>query len=415
MANQALYAERACRTDGALEDLPDLIPDDPDLDGKLAGVRELASRLGRAETDRCPEYTTQLASAVEELIRLTVAAGAQTRRARAEKRRAEQEAKRWRRRARRLRRDAVRDSLTGAYNRGFFEEALATEFQRARRRCTALGLVFLDLDGFKALNDRFGHPFGDQVLRDVAGKLRREVRGGEVVARYGGDEFCIIISDTSESGLRAAAERLGQGVGALTVRRGSDVGVVSASVGVAVCYPYRTGHTVQELLAAADRAMYAAKTAGKDQVHLVSLLTEEESRQIEEVHRRRFGVYLLARGKVSEQRLREAIRLVPTPAYCIGRLARKLGWITPRKLRQVLREQRRSRRLFGEIAVTQRALTETQLYALLALQRERPEDLAESLVDLGALTQEESEQELASYYQAVQAMESSGIRPARSA
>jgi diguanylate cyclase (GGDEF)-like protein len=415
MATQSLHAESASQPDCVLKDRPELNPAGPDLDDTLAGVRELASRLARGATECGSAYATQLVSTVEALVQLIIAADAQTRRAREERHWALQEAKRWRRRARRLRRDAVRDPLTGAYNRGFFEEALATEFKRARRRCTALGLVFLDLDGFKALNDRYGHPFGDQVLRDVAGKLRREVRGGEVVARYGGDEFCIIISDTSESGLRAAAERLGQGVSALTVRRGNDVGAVSASVGVAVCYPYRTGHTVQELLAAADRAMYAAKTAGKDRVHLVSLLTEEESRQIEEVHRRRFGVYLVGRGKVSEQRLREAIRLVPTPAYCIGRLARKLGWISPRKLRQVLREQRRSRRLFGEIAVTQRALTESQLYALLALQRERPEDLAESLVDLGALTQEESEQELASYYQAVQGMAAAGNRSARSA
>src|SRR5207245_9045056 len=106
---------------------------------------------------------------------------------------------------------ASSDGLTGAYNRRFFEDDLAAKFRRAQRRCTILGLVFLDLDGFKALNDRFGHPFGDRVLKEVTAQLHASVRLGDVVARYGGDELCVLVENTCEAGLQALAARLWQG------------------------------------------------------------------------------------------------------------------------------------------------------------------------------------------------------------
>src|SRR5262249_50024982 len=153
-------------------------------------------------------FPTLLASATEELIKLSVATSLENLRERDRRSQAEQEARQWRRTAEQVRNEAVRDPLTGCYNRGFFQNALGRAYNVARRRCSLLGLIFLDLDGLKTLNDRFGHQFGDQVLRSVAAKLHAGVRATDIAARYGGDEFCVIVPDTTEAGLGAMAQRL---------------------------------------------------------------------------------------------------------------------------------------------------------------------------------------------------------------
>jgi diguanylate cyclase (GGDEF)-like protein len=154
------------------------------------------------------------------------------------------------------------DSLTGLYNRTYFFTALEREIARGDRSGRAFCLVMLDLDDLKAVNDRFGHIAGDQVLRGVADIVRSGVRKIDVAARYGGDEFVALLPETDPTGGWVVAEKIRltvaeQGLG------GGDPGP-TVSVGV-VSYP-ADGRSADALLVSADRAMYASKRGGKNRV-----------------------------------------------------------------------------------------------------------------------------------------------------
>src|ERR1700748_48199 len=152
-----------------------------------------------------------------------------------------------------LRRDALSDPVTGAANRRSLLARAEYEIARHQRAGQSVALVMLDLDGFKQLNDRFGHAAGDDLLRDVAGALRRAMRAQDTVARVGGDEFCVLAPETDEHGTTRLA---GQGRQAVT---DVSVGVetVAGSVGVAL-FPV-DGVTASELMHAADERLLEAK------------------------------------------------------------------------------------------------------------------------------------------------------------
>ena len=154
------------------------------------------------------------------------------------------------------------DALTGLYNRTYFFSALEREIARGDRSGRAFCLVMLDLDDLKAVNDRFGHVAGDQVLRSVADVVRGGVRKIDVAARYGGDEFVALLPETDPTGGWVLAEKIRQ-----TVSEQGMPGVDPAptvSVGV-VSYP-ADGRSADALLVSADRAMYASKRGGKNRV-----------------------------------------------------------------------------------------------------------------------------------------------------
>jgi diguanylate cyclase (GGDEF)-like protein len=160
---------------------------------------------------------------------------------------------------------AVRDGLTNLYNRRAFNELLAATIAGEDRRTGGrLGLVLLDIDHFKKLNDTYGHQAGDAALRSLAGLLRQHLRKGDQAARYGGEEFVVVLPGSDEERALQAAERLRE---ALQKHRFVHDGAripLSASFGVAI-WP-TDGKEPEALLAAADRSLYAAKQAGRNRV-----------------------------------------------------------------------------------------------------------------------------------------------------
>lgn len=164
-----------------------------------------------------------------------------------------------------LRQLATRDPLTGLLNRREFDRVLAEESERARRFGTAVALVLVDLDHFKRVNDRHGHPAGDAVLCEVASRLQAQVRNVDRVMRLGGEEFALVLVQTARAAAVAVAERVVAAIRNDPVAAGGERRLaVTASAGVAALPEDAT--TSADLIAAADRALYAAKTAGRDRV-----------------------------------------------------------------------------------------------------------------------------------------------------
>jgi diguanylate cyclase (GGDEF)-like protein len=162
----------------------------------------------------------------------------------------------------RLKETSFKDEVTGLYNRRFFTIRLEEEISRHRRFNHPVSVVLLDLDGFKQVNDELGHAIGDETLRDVAQILMKHSRGINVVSRYGGDEFAILLVETSKAGARLYADRIREVIGRHAFTHSKRV---TASLGVA-SLPEDDVATAEDLFKLADEALYAAKRRGKNQV-----------------------------------------------------------------------------------------------------------------------------------------------------
>ena len=164
-----------------------------------------------------------------------------------------------------LRDQSIRDALTGLFNRRFMEESLDRELQRAARKKRSLAVLFLDLDHFKRFNDTFGHDAGDAVLRRMAEVFREHFRGDDVVCRYGGEEFAIILPESNATDAARRADLLRAEARKIEIRhQGQRLNTVTFSVGVA-SFP-ENGATGEEILRAADQSLYQSKADGRDRV-----------------------------------------------------------------------------------------------------------------------------------------------------
>lgn len=160
---------------------------------------------------------------------------------------------------------ANRDHLTGAFNKRHFDKRLQEEFEASVRHNRSLSLVLFDLDEFKSINDRWGHPAGDQVLREIVRRCSNVLREGELLARYGGEEFVVLLRQTGVPGSVMVAERLRRELERSDVLWQGESLSVSASFGVATSSSGR--HLCpDELIQAADSALYRSKRAGKNRV-----------------------------------------------------------------------------------------------------------------------------------------------------
>jgi diguanylate cyclase (GGDEF)-like protein len=164
---------------------------------------------------------------------------------------------------------AVTDGLTGLYNHRHLHERLALEVERSQRSGLPLSLLMIDVDHFKQFNDTFGHPAGDEVLRQLARVLNDTRRANDVVARYGGEEFAVILVDTAKFTAAKVAERVRERIAAHDFTEAAQkAGRISVSVGVAT-FP-DDGADAEGLVRAADTALYAAKRAGRNRVVLAT-------------------------------------------------------------------------------------------------------------------------------------------------
>jgi diguanylate cyclase (GGDEF)-like protein len=164
-----------------------------------------------------------------------------------------------------LREQAIQDPLTGLCNRRYLEENLGRDLHRTRRDNAPLCVVMVDLDNLKPLNDTFGHDAGDEVLRALAHLLRDNLRKSDISCRYGGDEFVLVLPDSSVADTRHRVEKIRDLVKEKQIRHdGKLLDPITISVGIAAAPEH--GSTAAELIQAADHAMYAAKQAGRNRI-----------------------------------------------------------------------------------------------------------------------------------------------------
>src|SRR5882762_3142865 len=164
---------------------------------------------------------------------------------------------------------SVTDDLTSLYNSRYLNLVLRRETKRASRNGRPLSLLFIDLDGFKSINDTHGHLFGSRALVEAAAVIRQSARETDVVARFGGDEFALILPDTGGEGAFAVGERIRERIAAHRFLVGDGLDIhLTVSVGVATLPD--AAASVEELVQAADKAMYHVKDSGKNGIHLAA-------------------------------------------------------------------------------------------------------------------------------------------------
>jgi len=166
-------------------------------------------------------------------------------------------------RAEEMSRQAATDSLTGLSTYRVLRDRLAFEIERSKRSNEQFAILFLDLDRFKQVNDQYGHEAGNAILHAVAEEIRHAVRASDVAARYGGDEFVVILTRTDQAGAARVGEALRAGIEGIGRRLGYPAGLVTVSIGVA---EFDVNEPEGDLLVAADRALYRAKAAGRNAV-----------------------------------------------------------------------------------------------------------------------------------------------------
>ncbi len=158
---------------------------------------------------------------------------------------------------------AFTDALTQVHNRTAFNDAIRREMALAERQANNLSLAFIDIDHFKAINDNYGHDCGDQTLQSIAKCIKESIRECDVVYRYGGEEFVVLLSNTNSQGAILLAERIRTTIEQHILAYGMEVIKLTASIGVS---SLRGNDTADDFIKRADEAMYQAKEKGRNQV-----------------------------------------------------------------------------------------------------------------------------------------------------
>lgn len=361
------------------------------LDEVDVKIRETASVLNTT-VDEIPSPAELMSLASEQLAEIAIQQDLEHREITTRKQLVESEMRELEIQNRKLQEEVLRDPLTGLYNRRFFDETLHNELQRASRRTVPVGLLFIDVDHFKNVNDTYGHQFGDAVLMRIGEVLPACIRSSDTAARFGGEEFVVLIPDTHEQGVRTLAERIRHAIESGSFRhRGRNV-TVTVSIGGTVALPARNDKELESrLLQSADAAMYESKRRGRNRVTVQSLVSELEQRISGEIQEHQFSQWLIQKKVVSAETMHEAISQARPEHIHIGELAHRRKWIEPSDVRSVLQEQELCGERFGTVAHRMGLLSDVRLASLLAAQREDSRQLADSLVNGGVLRRDEVE------------------------
>jgi diguanylate cyclase (GGDEF)-like protein len=169
-----------------------------------------------------------------------------------------------------LRLESIHDPLTELYNRRHMEEALVREIRRARRHDTPVSILMLDIDHFKTFNDTYGHEAGDIILQELGALLQRNIRGGDIACRYGGEEFLLILPDTSLRTATQRAEEILKQIRTLTIAYQDTSLHITTSIGISALPTH--GQEIQPIIHAADAALYQAKDNGRNQVVIAPIV-----------------------------------------------------------------------------------------------------------------------------------------------
>jgi len=191
---------------------------------------------------------------------------------------------------------ATRDPLTDLYNQRMFWELLGYEIGRSRRHNQTFAVLMLDLDNFKTINDRFGHHFGDSFLQEFADLLHGAVRNGDMIARYGGDEFCIILPEASETQAHMVAQRINESLEHFWMET-PDGNRIKATSSIGIALSPTHGDNPKDLFLVADNMMYKAKNAGKNAIAMPS---EDE---MAEVFRKAGEKVIMIQNALDQQRI----------------------------------------------------------------------------------------------------------------
>lgn len=176
----------------------------------------------------------------------------------------------------RLQEMSIRDGLTTLFNRRHFDGRLEEEAQRARRYARKFALEMIDIDHFKRVNDTYGHTCGDEILKQIAQIMKENTRETDVICRYGGEEFSILLIETDEESAYDHAERLRETVAASPFTNGQDPLSEKVTISVGVAFFPQDGGDPQRLVESADGALYAAKRGGRNQVKRANELQKQE-------------------------------------------------------------------------------------------------------------------------------------------
>jgi len=246
-----------------------------DADSLNALTADVCARVGETadllalDVGDYPSYEAITEAANAELARIAIESHVATLEAGARAQAAQAEVQKLQAERDQLESAAYHDKLTGVHNRRFFEQILEHEQARCSRYGDAMGLIFLDMDFFKKVNDTYGHRCGDEALRLVARVIRASVRDSDLVARYGGEEFVILALNITKTDLRELAERVRGAIEASELRWADQTIRLTASLGVTHCDSRANQNlAATALVEAADRALYDAKRSGRNRVQI---------------------------------------------------------------------------------------------------------------------------------------------------